>query len=355
MFVYRYSDSPYHFGRFNAHDKAEVTGLCRHPFSDKLASVGDDKTVRFWTPEGRYSSQVKLAVGRTRTLFTPGPVAWSNTGDLLAVGCGPHVYVVSSRERWVVQVLETGHLIEALDWSDGRTLTVAAVDGCVVRFADGLKVSTRRPIRKTADGVWLGCRTRKLEFPDGRPRSSGACVSGTIVGLGFAFMGESLVVRDDSTKLAAPVGHLDLPGEFGAIALEPSTRTLVFAAGPGSRYVNHLRIEPTGPHLWARNEQPHDEPVTAAACRHGYTYHATGDSGGRVVVWTAGRFFENPTVLKVLDGHAGAVRAMTFLSHDGTNNIRLATAGDDGTIRRWDVPLPKSVDLSIRPERVIDL
>jgi len=76
----------------------------------------------------------------------------------------------------------------------------------------------------------------------------------------------------------------------------------------------------------------HGHPVTAAAIRHDDGQVASGDAQGNVRIWNPA----SAAVEGLVAAHTGAIRSLVY-SPDGTS---LLTAGADGSVRAWKLPLP---------------
>lgn len=82
----------------------------------------------------------------------------------------------------------------------------------------------------------------------------------------------------------------------------------------------------------------HGNPITAAAIRHDDEQVASGDAQGNVRLWNPAE----AAVEGLVAAHAGAIRSLVY-SPDGT---RLLTAGADGIVRAWTLPLPIQAPVS---------
>jgi WD40 repeat protein len=327
-----------------------VTALARYPFSDKVVSVGEDQFVRLWSPAGRHCDKdVRLAAARRTPLASPRAVAVSPTGARLAVVCGREIYILDRGKPRPVCRLVTDMCIETAAW-DGSRLSVAALNGCLARFGE-ITIPRGRAVSRQFPADWLTDRaSSELLFSGNDAHHSGACVG---PGFGFLFLGGKLVVRCPATGTKAE--QLDLPGPIGAVAAD-TAKVLVAACGPGARHVCHVVFgRQESPHVYCSGLMPHVEPVSAAACDYRQRVFTTGDRAGRVVLWFTRAWDVVPDAVRTLDGHVGAVNALLFLPPDRAGVVRLVSAGEDGTIRRWEVDRPRDAAPPPAATRLIDL
>jgi WD40 repeat protein len=362
-----------------------VTGVAWSPDGNRLASSGDDGTVKVWSPLSGRESGLFLGMDGLHKFILA--LAISPDGRRLAFSVVRHfdLPLPSSRAKdgpapeneiivWDVREGRTWRTIQgitvvpgALAFLDGegRRLAVGKDDATVTVWdlEKGGKINLRghtRPVRSLAvsqDGkrlasagaggglVGLDGREQRgeillwdltnLDRPpvrlDGH-RKGVTSVSFSADGRRLASSSFDKTVRvwdvDAGKQLGAP---LDQGEEVSAVAFSPDGRHL--AAVPWDRRVVIWELSPDGS---AAPRQQHSlrghvgVTVAAAYSPDGRRLASTGMGmfTGEVRVWDAATGQE----LLSLHGHTGSVRAVLF-SPDGNT---LYTAGFDGTVRAWD-------------------
>ena len=80
----------------------------------------------------------------------------------------------------------------------------------------------------------------------------------------------------------------------------------------------------------------HDADILRVAIRTDVRQWASADSTGRIRLWTPGQYLdEDPTIPSDLFAHVGPVTGIRF----HPNNQLLLTAGEDGAIIQWQLPI----------------
>ena len=146
--------------------------------------------------------------------------------------------------------------------------------------------------------------------------------------------------------LSHPIQRVTAPGaavtDFafspdGTMLLAGSVRhsvRLIDLTAPATAAATPVPVRPT-----AIQRRGHASDVLATAYRSDGTSFATADATGHIMVWSPD--LDQP--LARLQGHPGKVTAIVLPNSDQ----RLASAGDDGIIRVWQLPIPAPKKLAV--------
>jgi WD40 repeat protein/DNA-binding SARP family transcriptional activator len=311
-----------------------------------LAAGGQDQSVRIWdTASG---AEAMVLTGHDTTTFT---VAFDAAAARLAVGEGPTVRIWDLGSGTSAMVL-TGHAddVRQVVYSpDGTRLATAGADG-TARIWDATtgveRVTMFGPTKLTAvgfspDGHRVAAgggdgATRLWDARTGRELLTLAGHRDTVVNLAFTPDGEQLLTAslDDTTRLwdvsaLGDGGWLTMPATAG---LDTS---LAFSLD-GTRFA--APAQPSGATVWdARTGEelitlvgqgPRSSTLSLAP--DGSMLAAGSDLGVAPQIWDVATGRLRP----VHGGHElPGVRGIAF----GPDGTLLATGGQDGTVRLWDV------------------
>ncbi|HEX6523056.1 MAG TPA: pentapeptide repeat-containing protein [Streptosporangiaceae bacterium] len=279
-----------------------VQSVAYHPDGTRLATAGDDGTVRIW--DAVTGEHLHTLVGHTDWVqvvaYRPDGTRLATAGDDDTV----RIWDAVTGEHLQTLVGHSGIVHSVAYHPDGTRLATASDDG-TVRIWDAVTGEDLHTL--TGHTGWV----RSVAYqPDGTRLATG---------------GGDLTVRiwDTATgeHLRTLTGHT---GPVQSVAYQPDGTRLATAGG-GDMAVR-IWDTATGEHLhtltghtgWVRSVAYHPDGTRLAA------------GGGDMTV----RIWDTATGehLRTLIGHTGMVRLVAY-HPDGT---RLATAGGDGTVRIWD-------------------
>ncbi|HET9143792.1 hypothetical protein [Actinophytocola sp.] len=281
------------------------------PDGRRLATGGDDGTVKVWQPPDSGSTWADPVVltGHTdqvRSLvFTPDGrrlVSGSYDGTL-------RVWALDRAEPPIVLRGHKGWVGDVAMAPDGRYVASAADEG--VRVWD-LAAPDAEPVLLTGHD---DKRYNSVAFsPDGRYLATTGHRDGV------------LLIRD-RTGGGAPVVQRAEPGSQGELAYAPDGRHLISSSLDGS-----VRVwDPTGATAPVALRGHQGQVLAVAYAPDGRTL-ASGGQDGTIRVLAAGSD-TNPIVLR---GHRGEVWSVSY----SPDSRRLASVGTDGMLRLWSVTPP---------------
>ncbi|WP_437290536.1 pentapeptide repeat-containing protein [Sorangium sp. So ce406] len=285
-----------------------ITALAWAPDGKRLASAGDDATLRLWDATTR--KELARLVGHSHRVLA---VAWSPDGRRLASAGDDRTLRLwdAATGRELSRFVDHSDVVRTVAWSpDGKRLASAG-DDRTLRLWDAATGSVLARIlheqRATTAVAW---------HPDGRRLAS-------------AGEGAAVHLRDSDTgqELARLTGHSH---RVLAVAWSPSGRLL--ASGG---YDKTIRIwDPSTGEEKALLEG-HSNWVVAITWAPDGERLASGGHDKTVRIWDASTGEE----LTRIEGHVGGIRSLDW----HPSGRRLASAGFDRTVRLWDAGAGKEL------------
>jgi WD40 repeat protein len=277
-----------------------VTGLAFPTNNQQLVSAGGDGVIRFW--------QLPIPPQRDLTGITAAVTD-------VAIPTNQAAAVVSSADGTVrLFDVNTAKVTREFPRSDKPVTSVAVQpNNALVAMADNAG------------------RVRLLNFADGADRGSVSGHEGAVNRVAF---------HPDNTRIATtgadgtvrlwtfPLAAVPANGHTGPVrAIAASQNGQWFVTGSDDKTVR----------VWAstgaaqRQMANHKQPVLAVDVRRDDAQIASGDAEGAVWLWNGASGAAEGSLL----AHAGPVRSVAYEAANQT----LLTGGDDGLIKRWQLPL----------------
>jgi WD40 repeat protein len=325
-----------------------VHGVAFSPDGRQAVSVGEDKTLRFW-------DVVTGARGLRRT--APQPLrAVSYAGDgswVVAVGVDSAAYLAPARAGTFARIgLPDRGTPLALAVAPDAGALFLGTDQAEVRRVDlqggPTEVATRpaNPTRPPAPPPRPAPRTVRAPAAGGlAPIWTGSGLFGTLSGVAFSRDSHRLVTGgafDRQARVWDVVSGRELASAFnlglGAVLNANGSQIVGIDRGMGwvggVHYAKDCSIKL---HVLDTGRDGlvgiHAQPVTCVALSPDGRRVLSGSFDETACVWD----IVNGRQLKLLKRHKGAVRAVEFCPKQVGAMLQALSAGDDGTVRFWDV------------------
>ncbi|MFO0979418.1 MAG: hypothetical protein U0996_23625 [Planctomycetaceae bacterium] len=192
--------------------------------------------------------------------------------------------------------------------------------------ADGSRVATA----SSDQSAWL------WDVATGKRLQIYAQHTGPLYSLAVSRDGRTLVTgaQDNTLRvwdlpMAVPLSRLvEMNSRLSDLALSPDGRSLISTAVDGQVRTIDLTTKP----LVIGTRAGHVAEVTSLAWRTDGGTFATGDSTGRIMLWSP----DLETPLSVLNAHQQPIRSVQFVN----GNQQLLSVSSDGTMRTWQLTVP---------------
>ncbi len=326
-----------HFGHIFHGHLGSVLAISFDQAGDRLASAGDDGTVRLWNlNEPATPAQVLEAKHRSGA----NVVAFQPSGPLIASGGDDRqVLLQDSGSEHPLMVLNHEKAVRAIAFApDLNLLATAGREGCLQLWTLD-RPDPPPPCIPTPD---TPLPIRALALRPGRPQLFSADTAGNIY---------SWDLRGLDTAVGPPVAVFFARDGIDASILEltfsPQGDSLAAVGSDGT-----IR-------LWNPDDSQRVPRVLGAvlgalksvAFSPDGSRLASGGDDGIVRIWDVKTSDDPPDHPEILQGHRGAVNAVAF---DPANRW-LASAGEDGTIRLWELRDPTAVLTPDEPVTAFEL
>lgn len=286
----------------NAHSGG-VNRLVFNASGDRIASIGNDRTLKLWNSTNRNLVRtIPLDGGTATALAIRGDEALTGHAD----GMISSWDLASARKRGSYQ------RNEAAVWA-------------IVFTGDGTRFATATHDWKIAlwDGNSANTPIHVLEGHDNAVQSLAYSTQGSLLVSGGADKTVRLWSLASLDQLRSYRGASDF---ISAVAISPDGKQVAAASLDGS-----IRVWSTSSSRLKRRYTGHKGAVTSIAFSPDGSRLVSGGADGTVRLWDTDR----RRAVRAFAGHLGKVETVAF-APDGTH---AASGGDDGTIRLWEIPI----------------
>ncbi|MFI8874108.1 NB-ARC domain-containing protein [Streptomyces sp. NPDC055243] len=284
----------------NGH-KNWVHSLAFSPDGTRLATAGDDRSIRFWDP----SSGMTMSSLRVKTLDRICDLAYSPDGAQLAT--------VGTRVRlWNIATGKVAHTLPRRHTRKGRRVAYSPVGGQLATAGCDETVRIWDPATGASIGILTGHtdRVRAVAYsPDGAQ-------------IATAGYDETVRIWDPLTSASIGVltGHTN---KVRTVVYSPDGALIAAAGNQGVAWIWDVASRSL-----VHTLDGHTGAVSRVAFAPAGGQLATTGHDGKVQIWD----LATGVISQTLTRHTGNLYAMAY-SPDGR---RLATAGKDGAVLLWD-------------------
>ncbi|KAJ1997421.1 hypothetical protein GGI04_005412 [Coemansia thaxteri] len=270
----------------------------------------------------------------------------------------------------------SGHTqtVRSISWRHGdqHCFSTASRDGSIMMWdlrANKVKTGDEyvcRPVNTISRAHF------ELSHPGKAPRGKGGVVAGSVTSIKHLCQDANLLASVGSTSEIVKYWDVRMCVSARATALPtPVAASLLPASAGRSRGTSSLSLDPDGTRLYAacndnrvyvhnalalgspsaQLEAPEFEcssfniATSMSPCGH---YLAAGSASGNVVVWELDAYGRSSSGRRaVLQGHLKEAGCVAW--YPGKERTQLATCGDDGTMRLWDIDAEQAVSARLDP------
>ncbi|KAJ2538830.1 hypothetical protein EV175_006414 [Coemansia sp. RSA 1933] len=306
--------------QWKAHDNS-VFDVEWSPGDDRLVTASADETSRVWDVERQ--QLLGTFGGHTQTVRS---VSWQHGSH--------HCFSTASRDGSIM----------VWDVRSNRTAAGASAGDCVYRPVNTIARahhdlrSSRRPARGKHSACVAGSVTAIKHLRHNASMVASAGSASEVV----KFWDMRMTAPARATALPTPIASSLLASTarrsrgIASLSLDPDGTRLYAACNDNTVHVhNALSLGQALSQLGAPEFQCNSFNISTSMSPCG-SYLAAGSAGGAAVVWGVDRYGHNARRARaVLAGHGKEVGCVAW--YPGRDRVQLATSGDDGTLRVWDL------------------
>ncbi|KAJ2660153.1 hypothetical protein IWW48_003100 [Coemansia sp. RSA 1200] len=290
---------------------------------------------------------------------------WGPFGDQIVTASADEMCKLWDVERQQVLGMFSGHTqtVRSVSWqrSSLHCFSTASRDGSIMVWDIRCNKTTTTP----GEPVYRPVNTISGAHHDVRgskkpTRNKHSVISGSVTAIKHLCHDANVIASAGSTneiikywdmRMTAPIRSAILP--------TPIASSLLASATTRSRGIASLSIDPDGTRIYAacndnsvyvHNALALGQPISRLEAPEFQcnsfnigtsmspcgSYLAAGSASGSVVIWELDRYGYNSRKTRaVLDGHGKEVGCVAW--YPGKDRVQLATSGDDGTLRVWDL------------------